>query len=157
MEGGWCPWIFRGSGRNCSLKRANTCAAGLDEARREFQEHEQRVAGVCSHGEGGTLTGLAWSVARGSGRVSSRFGGTGEKGHCPSCMTVLEELAREHGEDQVYNWVHPNNHRIISFLAKRGYDESRRARVSVLIENLIVSPVRLGEDSPCETIVRKAF
>lgn len=32
-----------------------------------------------------------------------------------------EELAASYGEDTVYNYVHPNNHRMIEFLRKRGY------------------------------------
>lgn len=32
-----------------------------------------------------------------------------------------EEIAASYGEDTVYNYVHPNNHRMISFLRKRGY------------------------------------
>ena len=32
-----------------------------------------------------------------------------------------EELAARYGEDTVYNYVHPNNHRMIEFLRKRGY------------------------------------
>ena len=110
-----------------------------------------------SEGEGGTL--LGYLVCRAVVWAESLFvlAAQRRKGIAPQLYDRAEELDREHGEDQVYNWVHPNNHRIISFLAKRGYDESRRARVSVLIENPIVSPVRLGEDSPCETIVRKAF
>ena len=32
-----------------------------------------------------------------------------------------EELAAVYGEDTVYNYVHPNNHRMIHFLRKRGY------------------------------------
>lgn len=32
-----------------------------------------------------------------------------------------EELAASYGEDTVYNYVHPNNHRMIAFLRKRGY------------------------------------
>jgi ribosomal protein S18 acetylase RimI-like enzyme len=44
-----------------------------------------------------------------------------------------ERLAQELGGDTVYNWVHPNNDRSITFLKKRGYDvlnlvEVRRAR-----------------------------
>lgn len=44
-----------------------------------------------------------------------------------------ERLAQEFGGDIVYNWIHPNNDRIISFLKKRGYNvlnliEVRRAR-----------------------------
>ncbi|WP_459130111.1 GNAT family N-acetyltransferase [Guggenheimella bovis] len=32
-----------------------------------------------------------------------------------------EEIAASFGEDMVYNYVHPNNHKIIRFLKKRGY------------------------------------
>ena len=32
-----------------------------------------------------------------------------------------EEIAASYGEDTVYNYVHPNNHRMIGFLRKRGY------------------------------------
>lgn len=33
----------------------------------------------------------------------------------------VEEIAASYGEDTVYNYVHPNNHRMIEFLRKRGY------------------------------------
>ena len=32
-----------------------------------------------------------------------------------------EEIAASYSEDTVYNYVHPNNHRMIEFLRKRGY------------------------------------
>lgn len=32
-----------------------------------------------------------------------------------------EEIAASYGNDTVYNYVHPNNHRMIGFLRKRGY------------------------------------
>ena len=32
-----------------------------------------------------------------------------------------EEIAAFYGENTVYNYVHPNNHRMIEFLRKRGY------------------------------------
>ena len=32
-----------------------------------------------------------------------------------------EEIAASHGDSTVYNYVHPNNHRMIAFLRKRGY------------------------------------
>lgn len=32
-----------------------------------------------------------------------------------------EEIAVSYGDDTVYNYVHPNNHRMIAFLRKRGY------------------------------------
>ena len=32
-----------------------------------------------------------------------------------------EDIAASYGEDTVYNYVHPNNHRMIEFLRNRGY------------------------------------
>ena len=32
-----------------------------------------------------------------------------------------EEIVASYGENTVYNYVHPNNHRMIEFLRKRGY------------------------------------
>ena len=32
-----------------------------------------------------------------------------------------EEISASYGENTVYNYVHPNNHRMIEFLRKRGY------------------------------------
>ena len=32
-----------------------------------------------------------------------------------------EEISASYGENTVYNYVHPNNHRMIAFLRKRGY------------------------------------
>lgn len=36
-------------------------------------------------------------------------------------LAYAEELAHSYGEDTLYFYVHPNNHRMISFLRKRGY------------------------------------
>lgn len=33
-----------------------------------------------------------------------------------------EEAAKEHGQQTVYNYIHPNNDKIIKFLAQRGYN-----------------------------------
>jgi hypothetical protein len=33
-----------------------------------------------------------------------------------------EKIAEELGSDTVYNWVHPNNDKIINFLKRKGYD-----------------------------------
>ena len=48
-----------------------------------------------------------------------------EEYRCHGIATALhskaEEIAASYGEDTVYNYVHPNNHRMIEFLRKRGY------------------------------------
>jgi ribosomal protein S18 acetylase RimI-like enzyme len=44
------------------------------------------------------------------------------QGIASALYAQAECLAQELGSDTVYNWVHPNNDRIIAFLKKRGYD-----------------------------------
>ena len=55
------------------------------------------------------------------------------RGIAADLYAEAERLSRDLGGDTVYNWVHPNNDRIITFLKKRGYNvlnlvEIRRAR-----------------------------
>lgn len=50
-----------------------------------------------------------------------------------------EELCQGLGGDTLYNWIHPNNHTIVGFLKKRGYDvlnlvEVRKTRQGEEIE-----------------------
>lgn len=68
------------------------------------------------------------------------------KGIGSALYAQAERLAQELGGDTVYNWIHPNNDRIISFLQKRGYNvlnliEVRRARLD---ENTILK-IRVGK------------
>ena len=43
------------------------------------------------------------------------------KGIASALHSKAEEIAASYGEETVYNYVHPNNHRMIKFLRKRGY------------------------------------
>lgn len=43
------------------------------------------------------------------------------QGVASALHSKAEEIAASYGEDTVYNYVHPNNHRMIAFLRKRGY------------------------------------
>ena len=43
------------------------------------------------------------------------------QGIASALHSKAEEIAASFGEDTVYNYVHPNNHRMIGFLRKRGY------------------------------------
>ncbi len=43
------------------------------------------------------------------------------KGIASALFGKAEEIAASYGNDTVFNYVHPNNHRIIQFLRKRGY------------------------------------
>ena len=55
------------------------------------------------------------------------------KGVASALYAEAERLASQAGSETVYNWVHPNNDAILSFLKERGYNvlnlvEIRRAR-----------------------------
>ena len=43
------------------------------------------------------------------------------QGIASALHSKAEEIAASYGEETVYNYVHPNNHRMIAFLRKRGY------------------------------------
>ena len=43
------------------------------------------------------------------------------QGIASALHSKAEETAAFYGDDTVYNYVHPNNHRMIAFLRKRGY------------------------------------
>lgn len=43
------------------------------------------------------------------------------RGVAAALHNKAEEIAASYGDDTVYNYVHPNNHRMIEFLRKRGY------------------------------------
>lgn len=43
------------------------------------------------------------------------------QGIASALHSKAEEIAVFYGDDTVYNYVHPNNHRMIAFLRKRGY------------------------------------
>ena len=46
---------------------------------------------------------------------------TAGRGVAAALHGKAEEIAASYGNDTVYNYVHPNNHRMIEFLGKRGY------------------------------------
>ena len=43
------------------------------------------------------------------------------RGVASTLHSKAEEIAASYGNDTVYNYVHPNNYRMIAFLRKRGY------------------------------------
>lgn len=50
--------------------------------------------------------------------VKDKFRG---RGVADALHREAEKLAAAHGEDTLYHYVHPNNHRMIAFLRKKGY------------------------------------
>ncbi len=66
------------------------------------------------------------------------------KGIASKLYKEVEKIANQLGGDTVFNWVHPNNDKIIAFLSKMGYDvlnliEIRKPRENeVLTEKISV-------------------
>lgn len=68
------------------------------------------------------------------------------KGIASKLYDKAEGLANELGEDQVYNWVHPNNHKIISFLSKRGYNVLNLIEIrKPSVNEKLVEKITVGE------------
>jgi len=117
---------LRGSGSTPS----RACAAS------ELEEYQEKGFPIyVAEEKGGKLVG--YLVCRVDGKTvwaeslfvvaESRRRGAGS-----ALYSRAEELAEELGAKSVYNWVHPDNQPIVSFLKRRGYDvlnliELRRA------------------------------
>lgn len=107
------------------LKRIKT-SPNIQEARKEFKEYiEAKFPIFVAEDSNNEL--LGYIVCRVDGAViwaeslfvsnSSRRKGIGSR-----LYQEAEKLAKDLGGDTVYNWVHPNNDKIIPFLMKRGYN-----------------------------------
>jgi ribosomal protein S18 acetylase RimI-like enzyme len=116
--------------------RGPTSKPNLDAARRELAEYQSPVYPVfVAESDDSRIVG--YLVCRVDGDVvwaeqlfvlpEYRREGVGS-----ALYSEAERLCQEVGGDTLYNWVHPNNDTIISFLQKRGYSvlnliELRRA------------------------------
>ena len=57
-----------------------------------------------------------------------------------------EEIAASYGEETVYNYVHPNNHRMIAFLRSRGYTVLNLIEIRKPYRNeKLTQTIRVGE------------
>ena len=61
------------------------------------------------------------------------------KGIASDLYKEAEKLAIKLGGDTVYNWVHPNNDKIIKFLSKNGYDVLNLIEIRKQRENEVLS------------------
>jgi len=117
--------------------RGRTREADLRAAAEEFDEFVRKGAPIFLAEDGGSGV-VGYLVCRVEGDVvwaeqlyvsqACRREGIGT-----ALFAQAERLAEEHGGGTVYTWIHPNNHRVISFLGKRGYSvlnlvEVRRPR-----------------------------
>jgi len=117
--------------------RGRTRVADLDQAKGELAEYRSRKYPIfVAENNDSNLTGylvcrvdddVVWAESLFVSPEHRR------KGIGSALYSEAERLAQELGGDTVYNWVHPNNDKIISFLKKRGYNvlnliELRRPR-----------------------------
>ncbi len=74
---------------------------------------EGKLVGYCVVFEQTGVFWLEWLFVHGDHR--------GED-HASLLFDTAERFAKKHGEDQLYVWVHPDNHAMMRFLNKKGYD-----------------------------------
>jgi len=106
--------------------RGRTRVADLDQAKGELAEYRSREYPIfVAESEYSQVVGylvcrvdddVVWAESL---FVSPKHR---RKGIGSALYAEAERLARKLGGDTVYNWVHPNNDKIISLLKKRGYN-----------------------------------
>ncbi len=98
----------------------------LDEAKQEFQEYLEAENPIfVAEDSNGEL--LGYIVCRIDNEVvwaESLFVSAAARrnGIATKLYKEAEKVSNELGNDTVFNWVHPNNDKIIKFLSKMGYD-----------------------------------
>ncbi len=103
-----------------------TSTPKIDQAKEEFKEYiEAKYPIFVAEDNGKEL--LGYLVCRIDDSVvwaESLFvsDNARRKGIASKLYKEAEKVAYELGGDTVFNWVHPNNDKMITFLSKRGYD-----------------------------------
>ncbi|WP_058486556.1 GNAT family N-acetyltransferase [Defluviitalea phaphyphila] len=68
------------------------------------------------------------------------------KGIASKLYEEAEKIAKKLGGDTVYNWVHPNNDKIIPFLLKRGYNVLNLIEIRKPKENeVFTQKIKIGK------------
>lgn len=68
------------------------------------------------------------------------------QGVASALHSKAEEIAASYGEETVYNYVHPNNHRMIAFLRSRGYTVLNLIEIRKPYRNeKLTQTIRVGE------------
>jgi len=106
--------------------RGHTPPPDRDAARQELQDYQRQNYPIfVAEDETGHLVGyLVCRVQDDVVWAESLFVSPTQRrqGVGSALYAQAETLARDLGGDAPYNWVHPNNDKIIAFLRKRGYD-----------------------------------
>lgn len=121
-----------------------------DQGREEFLEYMEAKFPIFV-AEDNTKELLGYLVCRVDGNivwVESLF--TSQKARRKGIGSKLyekaESMAKELGESTVYNWVHPNNDKIIPFLLKRGYNILNLVEIRKPLENeVLTQKINIGK------------
>jgi ribosomal protein S18 acetylase RimI-like enzyme len=109
-----------------ALLRRRQRALDLAAATEELQDHLDRgfPIFIASGDTGGCIGYLVCRVDGNTVWAESLFVSPEyrRRGIGTTLYAAAERLARDRGSPTVYNWVHPNNDRIIAFLKERGYE-----------------------------------
>lgn len=102
------------------------CEANIDNAKEEIQDYiDARYHVFVAEDEANLLVGyLVCKVDNDVVWAESLYvlPDYRRMGIASSLFDEAEVLSEKYGGDTVYNWVHPNNDKIIRFLDKRGYN-----------------------------------
>lgn len=98
----------------------------IDQAKEEFKEYiEAKYPIFVAENDDKELLGyLVCRIDSGAVWAESLFVSVSARGNgiASKLYKEAEKIAIELGGDTVFNWVHPNNDKIITFLSKMGYD-----------------------------------
>lgn len=118
-------------------------SSNIEQAREEFKEYMGAKFPIFV-AEDSNNELLGYLVCRIDGDVvwaeslfvsnNSRRKGIGSK-----LYAKAEEMAKKLGGSTVYNWVHPNNDKIIPFLLKRGYNVLNLIEIRKPLENEVLT------------------
>lgn len=101
-------------------------SANIGQAREEFKEYMEAKfpVFVAEDNIKGLLGYIVCRIDNGVVWAEHLFVSSDERrsGIASGLYEKAEEVAKELGESTVYNWVHPNNDKMILFLSKRGYN-----------------------------------
>lgn len=97
----------------------------LEDAKEEFEDYIKADYPIYAYKEGSDYLGyLVCRIDNSVVWVESLFvlKEHRRRGIATALFNTAEELSKSYGNDTLYNYVHPNNDDMITFLGRRGYD-----------------------------------
>lgn len=115
----------------------------IEQAKEEFSEYiEAKFPIFVAENNSKELLGyLVWRIDNGVVWVESLFvsNSARKNGIASKLYKKAENIAKELGSTTVFNWVHPNNDKMITFLSKMGYNVLNLIEIRKPWENEILN------------------